>query len=89
MSTYTEAYLRRIASLVKADGEERKVAAGFTGSMHDGGGGALIANADAFIAGLERRLPNEWLKYANEAVVEKDPEYATYKRLQKKFGSAR
>ena len=37
-------------------------------------------------AGLRKELPEEWVKYANEAEQEADPEHAEYVRLKKKFG---
>lgn len=82
----TEQELRAVAALVRRDGEKRRENAGHAGRMDDGGGGALIAQAEAFMAGLSRRLPSGWEKYARQVDREADPDYATYQHLRAKFG---
>lgn len=81
----TDNEFRAIAAYVRQAGYNAQSDAGYSGAMHDGGGGALIKEADAFVAGLERRLPTGWEKYASEVKKEADPEYAQYMRLKRKF----
>ena len=40
-----------------------------------------------FRLGLDRRIPDEWAKYEQQAMREADPEYAEFLRLRKKFGA--
>lgn len=75
-----------MAAIVRREGETMRENAGYGGRMDDGGGGTLIAQAEAFLAGLDRRLPASWQRYAAQATTEADPEYATYRRLRAKFG---
>lgn len=80
--------LRAVAQRVRLRGEELKNDAAHTGGWSDNGGGALIAEADAFDAGLDGRLPDGWEEYAEEYRREKDPEWQEYQRLKKKFKEA-
>ncbi len=82
----TEQELRRIAGVVLDRGAQLRENAAYGGHMHDGGGDVLIAQADAFLAGLDRRLPPGWGKYAEQAIREADPDYVEYRRLRTKFG---
>lgn len=82
----TEQELRAVAAVVRREGEQMRDNAAYGGAMNDGGGGALIAQAEAFVAGLSQRLPSGWEKYARQAERQADPEYATYQRLRVKFG---
>lgn len=85
-ASQSEDQLRSIASIVRSAGARRQSDAGYGGRMDDGGGGALIAQADAFLAGLDRRLPSGWESYAAQAEKSVDPEYAELQRLKRKFG---
>lgn len=82
----TEQELRAVAASVRREGEQMRENAAHGGLTTDGGGGALIAQAETFVAGLSRRLPSGWEKYARRVHREADPEYATYRRLHAKFG---
>lgn len=81
----TEQELRNVAAVVRRKGGELRHSAGMNGRMDDGGGGALIAQVDAFEAGLAKRLPSGWERYAEQAKAEADPEYAEFRRLRAKF----
>jgi len=60
--------------------------------MHDGGAGRLEDAANAFLCGLECRLPDDWepylelaIKARNDVKNRNDPEWAEYQRLCDKF----
>lgn len=73
-------YMLHYAQMMRAD-------AGYGGSHSDGGASRLEAQIDVFIAGvIERKMPSEWKTYAAMLAKNTDPEYATYLRLQEKFG---
>lgn len=77
--------LRAIATIVRNDGKSKIHGAAVNGQMGDGGGSALIREADAFEAGLDQRLPESWSEYAAKHAREIDPEYADYLRMKAKF----
>jgi hypothetical protein len=76
----------KVAARVRREGLDLKENAAYGGEHGDGGGGALIAQADAFEAGLRGGIPNSWDHYLAAVRREEDPEYATYLKLQAKFG---
>jgi len=57
--------------------------AGYAGKPDDGGARAFAHGIDLFEAGVARYIPQEWRDIAGPVM---DPEYATYLRLQAKFG---
>lgn len=74
--------LLKKAALAKAD-------AGYSGSWSDGGASRIEAEVACFLAGLDKRLPPGWEAEAKAAEREADPEFAEYRRLQRKFGGAK
>jgi hypothetical protein len=76
----------KFAQFIRDKGENLKLDAVMGGEYSDGGGGRIIAEADAFLAGLAGHLPPEWIKrYMKEYIKVNDPEYSTFLRLKKKF----
>lgn len=71
-------YIQQVANKLRID-------AGYSGSYTDGGSHALIDTVIAFRAGLDRSIPIIWEKYLEDWKKCKDPEYAEYQRLKKKF----
>jgi len=67
---------------------QRRENAGYSGSMGDDGAGALQDELTAFKAGLYGELPEFLKEHYQEVQRNLDPEYAEYKRLQKKFEDA-
>lgn len=57
MAVFTEALARRVAAERIKLGEQKRSDAGYGGRMDDGGGSVIIAEADAFLAALDRRWP--------------------------------
>lgn len=86
MTKLTEKELRFLAEFVRRRGQQIQQDAAHGGSISDGGGGALINEVNAFLAGLDGRVPASWAVFAKEAGREADPEYQTYLRLKKRFG---
>ena len=84
--SHNVADLRRISQRVRAAGQSLQHSAGMDGEMGDRGGGTLIAQADAFDAGLDNVLPVAWQRYAEQDARETDPQWAKYQELKKHFG---
>lgn len=74
-----------IAYAARQDAERKRNDAAGGGSMHDGGAGQLEAVVDAWVAGLEGKIPKQLQSYADQVKIESDPEYAEYLRLKDKF----
>jgi hypothetical protein len=83
----SEAQLREFAHYMIAKGEQTKIDAGYRGDWGDGGGGRDIAEAQAFLAGLDRRLPDDWKAEFKRMRDKEDIEYKEYLRLKAKFES--
>lgn len=84
--------LRRSARILFEKGQQAKSDAGYSGEMGDRGGGAMMREAQAFLAGLEKRLPAGRERHLQDAEKEvrqetarRDPEWAEYERLKTKF----
>lgn len=78
--------LRQIASAYIAEGEQTALDAGYAGEMSDRGGGAMVREARAFLAGLDGRLPENWRSFANKIERKEADDRAEYERLKAKFG---
>jgi len=78
--------IEKVIAKVLAAANTKRTDAGFQGSRTDGGASAMEAGVRFYRAGLRKEIPEEWVKYANEAKQEADPEHAEYIRLKKKFG---
>lgn len=79
--------LRQIASAYIQKGEEIAADAAYGGEMSDRGGGAMVREAQAFIAGLDGRLPEKWRDFVADIDREEERERAEYERLKAKFGN--
>ena len=77
--------LRRVAAIVKAEGHKLCNQAAYNGRDYDREGMMLMREADAFICGLDGKLPAQWKHYAEDANIRLDPEYPAYMRLKAKF----
>lgn len=82
----TQQYLRAVASAYIQKGEEIALDAGYSGEMHDRGGGAMVREAQAFLAGLDGRLPESWSNFVQDLKHKEQHERAEYERLKAKFG---
>lgn len=82
----TQQYLRAIASAYIQKGEDIANDAGYAGEWGDRGGGATVREAQAFLAGLDGRLPESWSNFVEELKREEQHERAEYERLKAKFG---
>ena len=78
--------LRQIAIAYMAEGEKTALDAGYAGEMSDRGGGAMAREAQAFLAGLDGRLPENWRRFAGEIERKEAKDRAEYDRLKAKFG---
>lgn len=76
---------QKIIELAKADAERRRTNAAYDGAMHDGGARSILDTVEAWLCGLEGRVPQSLEAYRKMAQREADPEWAEYQRLQKKF----
>jgi hypothetical protein len=63
--------------------------AGRSGEKHDGGAGNQLTAIEMFVHGWYQKLPREWQPLASQIKAQRDPEYAEYQRLKKKFEGAR
>ena len=75
----------KIFRKVLNDAEERRYNAHAGGEQHDGGASKLEDQVKFYQFGQENILPDEWLKYYHEVMIEQDPEYTEYIRLKNKF----
>jgi hypothetical protein len=82
----SEQTLLKIFTLITADANKRREDAGYGGRVDDGGASLLETGVYFYKLGMEKRLPEEWESYFQQATNEADPEYAEYTRLKKKFG---
>lgn len=78
--------INKVIDLVLADAYERREAAGMDGRWDDGGADRVREQVDYYRCGLDRVIPVDWQKYANQIEAAEDPEYETYQRLKAKFG---
>lgn len=69
----------------RAEGQTAEMNAALSGSMHDGGGGRIKAVADAYIAGLNKQIPDWLAKQIEESEKIDMQERAEYERLKAKF----
>jgi hypothetical protein len=82
-----------VIAVMRADAHDRNYNAGMSGSMHDGGAREINQLADAIEFGKNGITSNDILKsYIVKARAElqkaeamKDPDWAQYVRLRKKF----
>ena len=79
-------YLRKIANAYIQKGENIANDAGHAGEWGDRGGGAMVREAQAFLAGLDNRLPYTWDSFVAEIERNEQHERAEYERLKSKFG---
>lgn len=79
-------YMRKIASAYIQKGENIALDAGYNGEWSDRGGGAMVREARAFLAGLDGRLPEGWREFASDIERKETDERAEYIRLKAKFG---
>lgn len=84
--TVDEDKLRALADRIlrKAGGVRNNAA--HAGSMDDGGAFDMECEVEVFLAGLERRVPEQWQGEAEAMEREADPEWGEYRRLARKFG---
>ena len=80
-----EKTLDRMFELIHSEAETRKRNAGMDGAYHDGGSNMLLMKVKFYQEGRHGLVPDEWLKYYNQAKNEQDDEWETYLRLRKKF----
>lgn len=78
--------IEQIMSIILNAAHSAREGAGFGGRWDDGGAGALETQVRFYRYGQQGIVPPEWREYAEQAKKEADPEYATYQRLQQKFG---
>lgn len=78
--------LREIAEAYIQKGEETSNNAAHSGEWSDRGGGAMVREAQAFLAGLDGRLPENWRDFVNEIQRKEEHDRAEYERLKAKFG---
>lgn len=79
-------YLRTIASAYMQKGENIANDAAYGGEWNDRGGGAMVREAQAFLAGLDGQLPQGWSGFVEEIEHKEKQERAEYERLKSKFG---
>lgn len=65
--------------------EQLRLDAGFGGSHSDGGAKVLQDQVTIYRHARAGEMPPLWMKLWNEYDRDRDPEYAEYLRLQKKF----
>lgn len=75
-----------IAEKAKQDAERMKNDAGFGGRMDDGGAKRLTEIVDAWVSGLNSKVPEELQRYQEIVQREADPDWDEYQRLKRKFG---
>lgn len=77
-----KAKINALIAKVQGFATERREAAGYDGSWNDNGAGRMERDIEFYRAGMEGRIPQDWLVYE----ITLDPEYVEYQRLKKKFG---
>lgn len=80
-----ESELRDIAYARMSEGRQIADNAAHGGEMTDRGGGAMISEAEAFIAGLNKTLPSHWQSFVDEKAREEKQERREYERLKAKY----
>ncbi len=65
--------------------EDMRQNAGFSGSMHDDGAGALEDAIEAYVAGLNKEVPKGLKDLHKKFERSSDPKYAQYLELKKQF----
>lgn len=65
--------------------DNKELDAGMGGRHDDGGARILRQQISFYQMGRNGTIPSDWERYANELKNEKDPEYAKYLELKKKF----
>lgn len=76
------------AASYKAKGQQVTIDAGYGGRMDDAGGGRMVEVAEAFICGLQKRLPPSIEKHAAELAMAEASERDELARLKKKYPDA-
>lgn len=77
--------IEKVMQLILADAHNARESAGYSGSWSDGGASVLEAQVQYYRYGMQGTIPPDWSKYARQAEVAEDPEYAEYLRLHAKF----
>jgi len=86
-------FLSYLEEAIKKEAEQKKLDAGYNGEHHDGGASAMLYEFKIYMMGLNKEIPEHWVKHLDEFTfknkLDKDPEYrdeyAEYLRLQSKF----
>jgi hypothetical protein len=86
MQNTDQQYMRKIAGAYIQKGENIALDAAYSGEWSDRGGGAMVREAQAFLAGLDGRLPEGWQKFVSDIESKETHERAEYVRLKAKFG---
>lgn len=79
-------YMRKIASAYIQKGKDVANDAAYAGEWTDRGGAAMVREAQAFLAGLDGRLPENLQEFASDIDRKETDERAEYMRLKSKFG---
>jgi hypothetical protein len=78
-------YWQRLTAYVKEIGKKQTEIASQAGRYDDGGGGALQDQVDCYLAGLARKIPYQWEKFAaefnNVERAKLDPDYEAAQRF--------
>lgn len=77
--------LRAIANAYIKKGNGIADDAAYSGEMGDRGGGQMVREAQAFLAGLDGRLPEHWEGFVADIRREEQKEREEYQRLKAKF----
>lgn len=90
---HTLDFINRVLNRVVIDAEICKTNAAYSGSPGDGGYTLIMRQVNAYQHGLAKTIPADWTEYVKmvereikDEELRKDPEYAEYIRLSKKFG---
>jgi len=79
-----------VLEAVLKDARSIAESAGMAGCYGDNGAGTMKKEVEMFKLGMNYqmsgKIPHEWEKYQQQILREKDPEYAKFLELQKKFG---
>lgn len=79
--------LHYINACITTEAHDLAESAGYNGEMGDRGAGRLRKELEFYNAGFNRELPEEWKKYETAFKHSKDPDYAQFLKLKKKFES--
>lgn len=72
-------------NLYNIEARKREDDAGHAGQMNDGGCSVMLDKIKAYNCGRNGQIPDWLTPYVAEATRMRDPEYAEFLRLQKKF----